>query len=223
MKRKPIEITAGLLNILNSFQTNRDYNINEIKQKTGFHWQTISDYILLIQLIQEFGAKIKINPKTNKIQILSPSNYLEKLTIEEQMIVFLFIEKAFDDFTSIPEVILFNSFPQNDIETIINSPFIITILSHNMKRKTNPRFYLSQRGKYKAQGILSSINRKIAEFIDKKADIEIASKSKIVIKPFQNESELKITPSSSQNKIRETPSRKKDIKLIKTSNSFELI
>ncbi len=184
MKRKPIDITTGLLNILNSFQPNREYNINEIKQKTGFHWQTISDYILLIQLIQEFGTKIKINPKTNKIRTISSSNYIKFLNIEEQIIIFLFIEKAFDESNSISEDMLLNLFPQNKIKTINSSPFIKTTLINTLNRKYKTRFYLTRRGNFKAQGILASINRKMAEFIDKKADIEITSQSKVDINPF---------------------------------------
>lgn len=185
MKRKPIDITTGLLNIFNSFQTNRDYNINEIRKKTGFHWQTISDYILLIQLIQEFGTKIKINPITKKIRIMSSSNHMKFLTLEEQIITFLFIEKAFDEPNSISEDILLNLFPQNEIKTINASPYIKTTLINTLNRKFNTRFYLTRRGNFKAQGILASINRKMAEFIDKKADVEFISQSEVVIKPFQ--------------------------------------
>ncbi len=184
MKRKPIDITAGLLNILNSFQPNREYNINEIKQKTGFHWQTISDYILLIQLIQEFGTKIKINPKTNKIRTISSSNYIKFLNIEEQIITFLFIEKAFDEANSISEDILLKFFPQNEIKKIKVSPFIKKTLINTLNRKHNTIFYLTRRGNFKAQGILASINRKMAEFIDKKADVEDISQSKVDINPF---------------------------------------
>ena len=189
MKRKPIDITTGLLNIFNSFQTNRDYNINEIRQKTGLHWQTISDYILLIQLIQEFGTKIKINPITKKIRIMSSSNHMKFLTLEEQIVTFLFIEKAFDETNSISEDILLNFFPHNEIKTINASPFINTILINTLNKKFNTKFYLSRRGNFKAQGILSSINRKMAEFIDKKADVEFISQSEVVIKPFQSNPE----------------------------------
>ncbi|MHA1857474.1 MAG: hypothetical protein ACTSXY_12655 [Promethearchaeota archaeon] len=185
MKRKPIDIIVGLLNILNSFQTNREYNINEIKQKTGFHWQTISDYVLLIQLIQEFGTKIKINPKTNKIRIISPSNYFRFLTLEEQIITFLFIEKAFNESNSISEDILLNFFRQNQIKTIKDSPFIKTTFNNTIIRKNNTGFYLTRRGNFKAQGILASINRKMVEFIDKKANVEFTLQSNEIIKPYQ--------------------------------------
>ncbi len=202
MKRKPIDITAGLLNILNSFQTNREYNINEIKQKTGFHWQTISDYTLLIQLIQEFGTKIKINPITKKIRIISSSNYINFLTFEEQIISFLFIEKAFDESNSISENILLNLFPQNEIKTIETSPFIKVSIKNILNRKNITRYYLTRRGNFKAQGIIASINRKMAEFIDKKADVEYISQSNVVITPYQNYPEqINFNPTIHYNEI----------------------
>jgi hypothetical protein len=202
MKRKPIDITTGLLNILNSFQTNREYSINEIKQKTGFHWQTISDYTLLIQLIQEFGTKIKINPKTKKIRITSSSNYINFLTFEEQIISFLFIEKAFDESNSISEDILLNLFPQNEIKTIETTPFIKASMINILNRKNITRYHLTRRGNFKAQGIIASINRKMAEFIDKKADVEFISQSNVVINPYQNYPEqINFNPTSHYNEI----------------------
>ena len=96
MKRKPIQIMAGLINALNSFPNDKEYSINKIHDETNYHWNTVNDYIKLIILVKKFAPELKIMKETNEIVIIKQSPYFKTLNEMEQFVLYLFISRAFD-------------------------------------------------------------------------------------------------------------------------------
>ena len=163
MKRKPIQIMAGLINALNSFSNNKEYSINKIHDETNYHWNTVNDYIKLIILIKKFAPELKIMKETNEIVIIKESPYFKTLNEMEQLVLYLFISRAFDKQSVIDKkkIILNNGFnPQisKEFKELINST-------------SDDGYYLSLKGKFRAQGILASIYKKMVDFIENKIDI----------------------------------------------------
>lgn len=181
MKRKPSSIVTGLINILNSLRKGSEYSINQIKDKTGFHWETIHDYIILLRLIEEFGPKIEFNPQNKKIKIKEYSKPFVKLNLEDQIVLFLFLEKKFGEDSSCEIKELKHDFSTKKLAELKKSKYF-----QFNSRKTS-MIYLSKLGKFRGQGILSSIHGEMAEFVDKKANYELNKENREVIKPFHQE------------------------------------
>ncbi|MFO8018229.1 MAG: hypothetical protein R6U96_06305 [Promethearchaeia archaeon] len=164
MKRKPIQIMAGLINAFNSFQKGAKYSINEIHEMTDYHWKTVDNYIKLNILVREFSPKLVIDEKTHEIMIEEQSPYFKKLKPLEQLIVFLFISKAFNETSAIPRkeiTFLDDSHPTVDEQY---KKFINT--------NSDNALYLTLKGKYKAQGILASIYGEMIDFIEGKSTLK---------------------------------------------------
>ena len=170
MKRKPIEIVAGLLNAFNSFEINKDYNINEIRLKTGYHWETIRDYILLINLIQRFSPTIAYSSKLKRLHVLDRSNHAKSYSLEHQLVIYLFTNRMLNKEQSIslkeiiPDV---NLIPKREVARIKGSSYMQFINSHGEEN-----VFLTRKGKFKAQGLLASINMKMGEYIDNQGDVQ---------------------------------------------------
>ena len=182
MKRKPIEIMADVINTLNGLQMNKEYNINEIKKRSQIHWETALNYTLLIQFIQEYAPKIHLNAEKKNFQLITHSKQMGNFNIEDQMILYLFLEKAFSLSTATKEFELWNKFLQSKIKSIENSKFFE--IEKNMNEK---QFYLNRKGKFKAQGLLASINNAMGLFIDNLGQKNQKKRDNFVIKPFRCE------------------------------------
>ena len=167
------------MNAFNSFKTNEEYSINKIKEKTGLHWETIHDYIVLTKLFDEFCPQIEFNPKTKKVKIIQPSKSLLKRNFEDQMIVYLFTERNFDEKSSCEIQKLKINPSKEDIKKLKASKYFEFALNKPES------IYLTKSGKFKAQGILSSLHGEMSEFLDKKADIEGEGTTNEIILPFQ--------------------------------------
>lgn len=163
MKRKPIQIMAGLINALNSFPNDKEYSINKIHDETNYHWNTVNDYIKLIILIKKFAPELKIMKETNEIVIIKQSPYFKTLNEMEQLVLYLFISRAFDKQSVIDKK-----------KIILNNGFNLQI-SEEFKELINctsdDGYYLSLKGKFHAQGILASIYKNMVDFIENKIDI----------------------------------------------------
>lgn len=163
MKRKPIQIMAGLINALNSFPNDKEYSINKIHDETNYHWNTVNDYIKLIILVKKFAPKLKIMKETNEIVIIKQSPYFKTLNEMEQFVLYLFISRAFDKQSVIDKK-----------KIILNNGFNLQIseeFKELIKCTSDDGYYLSLKGKFRAQGILASIYKNMVDFIENKIDI----------------------------------------------------
>ena len=190
MKRKPIQITAGLINAMNSYNKDHKYSINEVHELTGYHWNTVKDYVKLIILIEKFAPKLKIDEKSNEIIIAKQSPYLKNFSILEQLILYLFICKAFNEESAINK----HKILLSDKSTLnINDEF-----KEFIKDTSNGALYLSLKGKFKAQGILASIYSDMGDFIEDKLKISLEKPSKVWLLNFYN----KMRYSHKENKMK---------------------
>ncbi len=188
MKRKPINIVADIVNSLNGYQKELKFNINAMKERTNLHWNTSKEYLNLIYFIQNFAPEInKVNSEKNEFTISQYSKYFNHFELEEQIIVHLFLEKAFDKKTSINVVPIIEI--QNDINQLGKSEFIRIFKINN-----NYNGYLNLKGRFKAQGIISRINKKMADFIENPNIVQINSIYQKIIKPFRYERKYEFFP-----------------------------
>jgi hypothetical protein len=163
MKRKPIEIVGTLLNGLNSLNKNGKYSINEIHEKTGFHYNTVKEYMKLINLIQCFSPRIEMNLNSNKISIKEYAPFTTTFNDTQQLELMLFVNRALSEESA------------KNIKELEITPRIIKESNQFMEiiydNNDHPvSAYLTTRGKFKAQGLLVFINQKIGEIIDNKED-----------------------------------------------------
>jgi len=178
MKRKPIQITAGLINAISSFNKGQKYSINEVHELTGYHWNTVKDYVKLIILIEKFAPKLKIDEKSNEIIIAKQSPYFKNFSVLEQLILYLFICKAFNKEYAIKK----NKILLNDQSTLnINDGF-----KEFIKNTSNGALYLTLKGKFKAQGILASIYSDMGDFIEDKLNISLEKPLNVWLLNFYN-------------------------------------
>lgn len=185
MKRKPIEIVADVINSLNGLQMNQQYSINELKSRSNIHWETASNYLQLIQFIQDYAPKIEMDPETKNFQICAYSNVTQNLPLEEQLILYLFLNKAFSNESMISERELWENLPPDQLRTIENSKYL------EMAKFNNENiFMLTRKGKFKAQSILANINRSMAYSIDNCGKKLIPKSENMVLIPFQKNNEI---------------------------------
>ncbi|MBD3213337.1 MAG: hypothetical protein GF311_12075 [Candidatus Lokiarchaeota archaeon] len=164
MKRKPIQIMAGLINALNPLSKNQNYSINQIHEETNYHWNTVNDYIKLINLVKKFAPDLKIDDKTNEIKIKKQSPYFKNLKKLEQLILYLFISKAFNEESSINK---------NEIKLNYDSNLDLNEEAKEFIKQSNEgEIYLTLKGKFKAQGIFSSLYKKMIDFIENKSNLK---------------------------------------------------
>ena len=220
MKRKPIDIVADIINSLNGYQEEKKFNINSMKERSNLHWNTSKDYLYLIYFIQKFAPELDIiNSNKNEFKIRKYSKLFTQFSLEEQIIIHLFLEKAFDLDTSININSMIES--QFDINELDDSKFIRIFKSG----KNHSKIYLSLKGRFKAQGILSRINEKMADFIENHNQINLNVNTPKIKKTFWHKQEnitiQKIEWScysdNSDNNIETSSKVNKDIEQAKTA------
>lgn len=159
MKRKPMDIVANVIDILNGLGRDSSYSYNEMKTITGMHYDTIRDYITLIGLIQTFAPKIIIDEKRNKVSVENYSPSFRHLDVVGQFLVILFLEHKFTPENAMNPTQYFSRMSEEDKNAIESSPYF-----EKITRQAETAFYLSRKGKFKAQGLLASLSLKMAEF-----------------------------------------------------------
>lgn len=135
--------------------------INEIHEKTGYHWETIQDYIISLSFIQIFGQKIQYNPLTRRIKIARDPEYMEFLPKNDALLIFLFRNRIFNEDSAIGHILVQNKFGSQAISSLERTGSITTTTG-----KSKDLLYLSRKGKFKAQATLASINKEMGDFID---------------------------------------------------------
>lgn len=192
MRRKPIDIMADLINTMSGFRNNQAFNINEIKERANIHWKTAEEYLKLLNLVQKFAPQIGYNENKKSFNIVKYPRYFSKMVLEEQLIVYLFLEQAFDDKTAINSKDLFITIPQNhpEVMKIQNSKYISMISINNQLKY---KFHLKRSGKFKAQGILANFNTKMADLIEDVNNSSLGAEelisNELVIIPFDYDSQ----------------------------------
>jgi len=183
MKRKPIHILAGLINAMNSLDKDHKYSINEIHEKTNYHWTTVNDYVKLIILAKKFAPDLKIVEKSNVI-ISKQSPYFKRFNLLEQLILFLFISKAFNEASAIKKYkIIFSDGSKLDP----NREF-----KDFIAETSNGAFYLTLKGKFKAQGILASVYSDMGDYIEDISKIPSRKSSKVWLLNFYEKEQLSV-------------------------------
>lgn len=184
MRRKPIQIMAGLINALNSYSKDEEYSINKIHEDTNYHWNTVNDYVKLILLVKNFAPDLKLRNETNDMVITKHSPYFKNLDEMEQLIVYLFNSKAFDEQSAIEKEKLMFTNRSNPSNLRIPHPFNEFIRCTHEKR-----CHLTLKGKFRAQGILASIYKTMIDFIEKETDITRENASEHWLKTFYDDDE----------------------------------
>jgi hypothetical protein len=96
MKRKPIEILADIINYLNVIAPNTTLNINDISKHTECHYETIREYMALIQFIQQTFPPVSYNGESRSVSLSDyPPSYWQFPFIE-QIQLKLFSNRVFD-------------------------------------------------------------------------------------------------------------------------------
>lgn len=165
MKRKPIEIVSEILHYLQTIPPKSKISLIDVSKSTKTHYETIKEYVNLIQLVQINAPAITYNPKDRKIEIHTYPSIFNRFSIEERIILELFLNKRFDYGSA---ELLRNLSVGMSAEAIYeeiktSDYFQIILLEDNMD---NTRIYLRNKGKLKAHGLLASINRIMGEQIN---------------------------------------------------------
>lgn len=184
MKRKPIDILASIINSLNGYKKEKIIHINSLREKSNIHWTTSKEYLYLIYFIQRFAPQIEIDSDSNNYKITNHSRYFGSFKIEEQIIIHLFLEKAFNAKSGLSLNDILNS--KEPYGNLSESKYIRLIKDSNEK----VTIYLSTKGKYKAQGILSRINEKMSYFIENREIITVKNEANRKIKPLRIKQDL---------------------------------
>jgi hypothetical protein len=171
MKRKPIDIVAEITNHLIKYSIDSEFSISELSKNTDSHYNTMSDYMILIQMIQRLCPQIHFDAKNKKIKIKGISPGFRKFSQEEQIILHLFSHKIFDFHSSIPISQFENQNPPQLIEKLKNLPYIQLIYLEDDPTQT--RIYLKQIGMLKAQGLMASMNRLMGEYIESEGAVSL--------------------------------------------------
>jgi hypothetical protein len=95
------------------------------------------------------------------------------------MIVYLFTERKFDEESSCEINKLKINPSKEDIEKYKTSKYF------EFSSNKSGSIYLTRSGKFKAQGILSSLHGEMSDFLDKKADTEAEDPTYEILLPFQ--------------------------------------
>ncbi len=157
MKKKPSLIFSILMNVLSNLETNDEYSINEISEKSGLHWQTTNEYIRILTHILKSSPKIKINDN-NKIQIIKRSEFFENLSVGQRILVMLYESKSFDEKSAMR------------IKNVISDPELeVTLEKLSAKeqiRKVSPedKFFITKQGKIVVIGLYSDNSSQIFSF-----------------------------------------------------------
>lgn len=196
MKRKPIEIVSEILHYLQTIPPKSKITLSDVSNSTKTHYETIKEYVNLIQLVQINAPAIIYYPKDRKIEIHTYPRIFHRFSIEEQIILELYLNKRFDYGSA---ELLRNLSVRMSAEAIYeeiktSDYFQIILLEDNIDRTM---IYLRNKGKLKAHGLLSSIHRDMGKYIEYEiVPINITSKTqeyeleKEVIKPIDINYEL---------------------------------
>lgn len=166
MKRKPINIFSGLFNAFNALDESSEYNINEIKERTGFHWETIQDYLILMKFFELFAPKIHYDPATGKIKKFSNSIFSKSMAVNEKILMLLFSRKIFERESALSLDILKRKFHFTNTNFISNSQYFEQFIQNGKKK-----VFLTRKGKFKAQAVFASISREMGDFIDSGGEV----------------------------------------------------
>lgn len=179
MKRKPINIMAALINALNSYQKDQSYSINQIHEETNLHWNTVHDYIKLINLVKYYAPDLNIDNETNEVIINKQSPYFRNLEKQEQLILHLFLSKAFNKKSALKKekIHLKNSSKLN--KDVLSRKFI--------EFTSDGALYLTLNGKFKAHGVLSSVYENMVDFIDNKTNPKEKSNNSWVLNFYEDD------------------------------------
>ena len=152
MKRKTIDTIAGVINVLNSFKTMEARDIDELQATTGIPRDEIDDALKTMLVVARFTPRIDVDPDNGTILLIEHSPRVDELPPEDALVLHLFQSRAFDDASSCHDAVRFLNGVSTDGEYIVES--------------TSHGFYLSAKGKARAQGILSSMHEDAGKFID---------------------------------------------------------
>ncbi len=145
------------MNVLSNLKINEEYSINEISEKSGLHWQTANDYLRILSHLLKFSPKIKINDN-NKIEVISHSDFFERLSINQRILVTLYESKAFNEKSAIR------------IKKIISDPDLeiyleeLTSKEQIKKNTSEDEYFITNRGKTVVISLYSDITQDIFSF-----------------------------------------------------------
>ncbi len=175
MKKQPSQIFSILINLLNNLDLEKEYSINEISEKSGLHWKTTNDYMKILNYLQSFSPKIKINDK-NKIQIINYSEAFNKLSLSQKILVSLYENKAINEKSAL---LIEKIFIDADIQISLED----LVAKENIKKTSeDSKYYITKRGKLNVISFYSDITKSIFKIYD----LEQESSINVESNDFQN-------------------------------------
>jgi len=154
MKRKTADSVASVIDVLNSFNPMEPHGIAEIRDKTGLPVGDINEALKVISLIDRFAPEMAMDDANGTFTILGNSKHVDSLPNEEGLLLHLFRARAFDEASA-----------RHDVARLLNGvttdgEFIVFVDG------ADPGFYLTTRGKFRAQGILASVHGDAGKLLD---------------------------------------------------------
>jgi hypothetical protein len=177
---KPEQIFLNIINLLNEYKIGQPIQINDLNEKLPHHYNTIKDYLKIIDFIQNACPKIKNNVQTETYELNGYNPLLDRMDQEEQLILYLFIEKIFDEKTArnIDELMGKN---QYNFDAIKKSPYInYTYEINKISNNRIVKIWLSRRGGLKAQGLFSKLYEIMKNYLDSPSSILELNKEELI-------------------------------------------
>ncbi|MHA2008931.1 MAG: hypothetical protein ACXABO_12245 [Promethearchaeota archaeon] len=160
MKKKPSVIFSILINTLNNLDLNTEYSVNEISEKSGLHWQTTNEYLKILMELIKFSPKIKLNVDNNKFRIIEHSDFFKKLSINQQILIHLYENKAYNAENALR---IDQIYPSVEEETFLNDLLLKKQIRYD---STNGKYYLTKMGKSLVISIYSDLSKGIFNFTE---------------------------------------------------------
>ena len=98
----PLKITEEIASIL-SILPSGEYTINQIKYLANLHWETVKNYLELIEYTSDFTFKLKLVDDNNQTKIILQNKYTDDLYLDDDVyiLIYLYLGKAYSEQTAI--------------------------------------------------------------------------------------------------------------------------
>ncbi|MHA2239687.1 MAG: hypothetical protein ACXAB2_15200 [Candidatus Hodarchaeales archaeon] len=147
MKRTPLAIVTDLVVTLNTLLIDDEYSINALAGYSQLHWESISRYLEILQIVQDFCPKFILTSK-NKVKLLSRTPNV-RLANDEQVLVYCLQNQADNKLSAI-------SLPtsmESEVDFLVNKKFA--------RLTVNGKLYLTKKGKSMAVDIFFEIQQTV--------------------------------------------------------------
>lgn len=197
MQRSIFDKITEVINAFQGLGNDKQYTILELSRMLKMDIDSVGECLTLIELVQNVCPKIAYSEVTidqNPLKIFYRDGFsrvFRSLTVEFQLIVYLFLEKVFSPKTIPLSKVIDESDVDHAITTIkmIEESLFLTYedITNTLHNITYHSYFigLNEKGMMRAQGILASFNLMMSDYMDNKTNFPIPIDNDIIILPFQ--------------------------------------